>query len=74
MLGVSVGNEKSVWAGVNGQGRPEIKERVLLRSEVSNDMDLGVFGRSDQPGPVLCRKVSLLCGDLDSGPSGLSCV
>lgn len=69
-----MGNKKSVWAGVNGQGRPEIKERVPLGSEVSADMDLGVFGRSDQPGPVLRRKMSLLCGDLDSSPSGLGCV
>jgi hypothetical protein len=50
------------------------KVGVPLGSEVSVDMDLGVFGRLDQPGPVLCRKLSSFCGELDSGPSGLSCV
>lgn len=38
-------NEKSVWAGVKGQGMSEIKVRVQLGSEVSTDVDLGVLGR-----------------------------
>lgn len=53
---------------------PEIKVRVPPGSEVSTDMDLGVFRRLDQPGPVLLRKLSSFCGKPDFGPSGLSCV
>lgn len=54
--------------------RPEFKVRVLLGSEVSTDMDLGIFRKLDQPGQVLLRKLSSFCGDPDSGPRGLKCV
>lgn len=45
MLAVSVVNEKSVWAEVEGQVMPEIKVKVPLGSEVSTDMDLGALRR-----------------------------
>ena len=63
VLGASVANKKSVWAGVKGQGMPEIKVRAPLGSEVSTDLDLGVFGRLDQAGPVLLTKLSSFCGE-----------
>lgn len=69
VLGATVANEKSVWAGVKGQGMPEIKVRPPLGSEVSTDVDLGVFRRLDQSGPEFLRKLSSFCGR-----SGLSCV
>lgn len=51
---------------------PEIKVRVPLGSEVSTDVDLGVFRRLDQPEPVLVMKLSSFCGEPDFGSSGLS--
>lgn len=43
--GVSVVNEKPVWAGVKSQGVSEIRMRGQLGSEVSTDVDLGVLRR-----------------------------
>lgn len=43
--GVSMINEKSMWAGVKSQAVSEIKVRVQLGSEVSTDVDLGVLRR-----------------------------
>lgn len=61
--------------GLGSRVRPEFKVRVLLLgSEVSTDMDLGIFRRLDQPGLVFLRKLSSFCGDPDSGPRGLNCV